>query len=357
MAAGQDDTSIFTKEGALTPDFLPSNLPGREAHTRELAFLIEPAIRGVKPSNAFLYGPPGTGKTVTAKYVLNQLIEASSKAVSVYVNGWQESTRLAVLSRLAIALRLPLPRRGLAEDEVLTRIMEVLRKEQRVMVVVLDEADRLNGVDRLLYDLSRASEVHQAPMGVITISNEPDLLANLDDRVRSSLSARSIEFKAYSPIELKAILTERAKLAFRPGVVNAEGIAMAAALAASKNRGDARIALETLLRAGRFAESKGRGQVGAAEVKESNTPFSAEPLEEIPETMGKGEELLLEVVKSMPGAKKGGVEANVVYEEYAKRKQETERSIRNHLAMLERRGIVESWNERNTRYLKLKRTG
>jgi cell division control protein 6 len=353
MAEGGD--GVFTREAHLAPDFVPPSLPGREAHLRELASLLQPAARGQKPASAFLHGPPGTGKTATARYVLRQLEEASSRALPVYVNCWQESTRLAVLSRIAVALRLPLPRRGLAEDEVLSRVMESLRRDQRVLLAVLDEVDRLEGRDRVLYDLSRAAEVHRVPAGTIAVSNDPTVLARLDGRVRSSLAARSLEFRAYSPPELKAILAERAKLAFRPGAVAPEAIAVAAAIAA-RSGGDARLALELLLRAGRHADEHGASQVGAAEVRAASEPFKARAAVELPAELGRGEELMLKVLKAMPGARKGGVEAALAYGEYSRESDESERGVRGHLALLERRGLVETWSERGQRFVKLKRT-
>lgn len=348
--------SLFTKEACLTPEFVPDRLPGREAHLKELAFLLEPASHGMKPANAFLYGHPGTGKTASARFVMRQLEDSSSDVLPVYVNCWQEGTRLAVLSRIAISLRLPLPRRGLAEDEVLTRVMEALRKERRVLMVVLDEIDRLDGRDRLLYDISRANEVNKVKAGVVAISNDPTLLARLEERVRSSLSARSLEFRPYTPPELKAILAERAGLAFRPGAVTPEAIAVAAAMAA-RSKGDARLAIDLLLKAGRYAEQHCSNEVGAAEVRAASAPFKVEPLVELPEELGKGEERMLSLLKSMPGARKAGVETSVLYESYLKEKEETERSVRGHLAMLEKRGLVETWNEGSTRFVKLKRAG
>jgi len=321
---------------------------------RELAFLLEPASRGLRPANAFLSGPPGTGKTASARFMLRQLEDSGAHVLTVYVNCWQESTRLAVLSRLAVTMRLPLPRRGLAEDEVLTRVMEALRKDQRVLIVVLDELDRLEGRDRLLYDLSRAGEVHGVKAGVLAVSNDPALLVRVEERVRSSLAAKSLEFRPYSPPELKKILSERARMAFRPGTFSEEAVAVSVAMA-SKNKGDARLAIELLLRAGRYAEQHGLDSVGAGEVRAANEPFRAKPVEELPEELSKGEELLLKVLKSLPGAKKAGVESGVAYVEYLKEKNESERSLRAHLAQLEKRGLVETWLEKNTRFIKLKK--
>jgi cell division control protein 6 len=345
-----EEDSVFTREAALSADFIPPLLPGRDRHVRELVFCLKPLLRRVRPSHAFLHGRPGTGKTATAKHVLRSLEEESNDVVTVYLNAWQERTRLAVLSRLSVALRLPLPRRGLADDEVLTRIFESLKKSGKGLCVVIDEADRLDEKSRILYDLSRAGEVHGVPCGVVLISNDDELLSHVEDRVRSSLSAKSLQFDPYGPLELKSILHERVKLAFRPGSVEPEAVALCAAMAA-KNGGDARFALELLVRAGREADRHGRN-VGVTEVKAAASGFSDKPVEVLPEALSGGETRMLEVLKALPGYRKGGVELAFVFEQCLSQHEETDRSLRNHVERLEQRGLIETWEEQGARKVK-----
>ncbi|MEM3434056.1 MAG: AAA family ATPase, partial [Candidatus Methanomethyliaceae archaeon] len=64
---------IFVNRDLLRPDYVPEDLPHREAQILRLAETLAPALRGSRPSNVFIYGVPGTGKTAVTKYVLNKI--------------------------------------------------------------------------------------------------------------------------------------------------------------------------------------------------------------------------------------------------------------------------------------------
>jgi len=74
--------------------------------------------------------------------------------------------------------------------------------------------------------------------------------------VLSSLSEEEIVFRPYDAAELRDILSDRARLAFREGVLLEGAIDLCAALAAAEH-GDARRALDLLRVAGELAERKG----------------------------------------------------------------------------------------------------
>lgn len=250
--------AIFKDERFLYPEYIPEKLPFREAQIAEIANSLRPLLRNGRPQNLFLFGPSGTGKTVTAKYVLRELEEQTSKAKGIYINCFEFHTRNAVLNKLCIALGNPVPRRGLASDEIYNELICTLKAKGIMPIVVLDEADQLirdKTSSQLLYDLLRTAELHSIHIGIVLISNIPDALVLLDDRVRSSLSAAMIEFKQYTPQQLKQILGERAKNAFFEDALEEDVINLAAAYAAKCN-GDARIAINSLLVAGRIAEKE-----------------------------------------------------------------------------------------------------
>lgn len=251
---------IFTNEDALKPEFIPETLPGRENELIQIALALRPLAEsvGVKGRNLFIFGPPGSGKTVSARRALRDLSEYSDKVWCFYVNCWQYATRHAVFSQLALLAGEPLPRRGLAADEVFERFTGVVRTSKKNAVVVLDEFDRLlqAGNDKVLYDLARAKELSGANFTQILISNDVELLSKLDARVRSSLQPMTLEFKQYSPTQLKKILMERAVHAFHENVLSKEALALCAACGA-KAGGDARVALQALYEAGRNAEQRG----------------------------------------------------------------------------------------------------
>ena len=256
-----DTLSVFKNEASLYSDFLPERLPCRENEIQSLAVGLRPLTQARKAENFFVFGLPGTGKTAVTKFVLKELQEFSSRAKALYLNCFEHNSRHSVLTALAAFMKCAVPLRGTSSEEIFDSLQEALRKSDFFPVVVLDEADQLireSSASKLLYELVRLPAAH-APV-LILISNDPLLLSKLDDRVRSSFFNSSIEFKSYTPQQLKEILNARVEFAFREHAVDSEVINVAAAFA-GKNKGDARIAIEALLKAGRQAERQGSEKI------------------------------------------------------------------------------------------------
>jgi len=333
---------IFRDETILFPEYLPDQLPGREKEIEAVAAALRPACEGRRPRNLFVFGGTGTGKTSSAKLVLKELSEAPGRAVPVYINCWHEGTRAAVLSRLSQALELPLPRRGLGGDEVFNRVVEEVKATRQVPVVFLDEVDSLApGEDKALYDLSRAGELFGTPLGVVCIANDKNFLAGLDARIRSSFAGTEVEFKPYSPMQLKEILRLRAEKAFFPNTCPREVIALCAAHAA-KMGGDARAAIEALWFAGRVAERKARRRIEASDAREAIESGARAGAEKASQTalgqklsaLSEGERLVVNILSERD------LTSGELYEEYNKQRPESERTIRNYLERLEAKKII-----------------
>lgn len=322
---------IFKDERVLMPDYLPEVLPFREKEIEEIALALKPAGRGGRNQNLVLTGSPGTGKTACVRFVLAQLSEYSQRAVPVYVNCWENTTRHGILNKIATSLGEFVPRRGISTDEIIEKIVESLRKESRTPIVALDEVDRLFASqyeeEKVLYDLLRANEIFSVRFGVIAITNFEGFLAELDARVRSSLGARCIEFKKYTPTELKEILGQRAEKAFVKGTIDGEIIGLCAAYAA-KNNSDARLAINCLWQAGKVAENENAKKVDVEHVKKGFSEVKSED-----KKLAETEEKIMLIVEE-----KGEITSGELY----KRMNENERTIRNYLSRLEKLGIIET---------------
>lgn len=300
--SGGRERAVFRDERVLYPDFVPDRLPFRDALIQELVFALKPVVLGRKPENVFVFGSPGTGKTVTVKHVVGQLKEHSERAKPVFVNCFEQGTRHAVLAELSSALGIPVPKRGTGSSEIIERLSDFLKKTESVPVLVLDEADQLlpeGEADKLFYDILRLSEREEARLGMVFVSNDSELPARLDDRVRSSLAEKRLFFSPYTVQQLKQILSERIERAFFPNSVGEEAVALVSAFA-FKNSGDARIAIECLLKAGRIAEKKNSASVSVEHAREAigflqprqeqkAVPFLSEAEKKIFELLGKQE--------------------------------------------------------------------
>ncbi|MCX8202349.1 MAG: AAA family ATPase [Candidatus Micrarchaeota archaeon] len=296
----ESDSSIFKNENALSLEYLPPEMPERETQLKELAAALNSSAKGKRGRNILVTGPTGTGKTSCVKYVLNQLTEFSQTPIAIYINCWNFTTSNAVLSEIAERLKLPLPRRGIAFDEIFKRIKEYLTVSNKVLVVVLDEVDRLlaNNSTEILYYLSRGDELASGKISVIVVSNDDELPAKLDDRIRSSLLESRVKFEKYTAFQLKKILSERAKLAFFSSAITEEVVALCAANAA-KQGGDARVGISLLYQAGLNAEREGSNKVLIKHIKlaleevKNETDFIARHFDSLSDTEKRIVNLLL----------------------------------------------------------------
>ncbi len=339
-AAGSRENSIFRDESALSPDFLPDELPGREREIRELVYCLQPASENKQPEHALLVGPPGTGKTSSSRFVLKQLSEYSQRPLPIYINCWESQSRFAILGFLAAALGEPMPRRGIAADEVFSRFVEIAKKESRIPIIVLDEVDRLetqsDGV-QVLYDLCRANEIHSLKTGVIAITNDEEFQTRLDSRVRSSFVQHTLKFAPYSVSQLKEILSRRSKLAFLDSALDSEVIPLCAAIAV-KHSGDARVALSLLFSAGKAAERQNSPKVLVSHVRQTEETTLQESGIKAVRKLAEMDVTDQRIVDAAKKAGKLGIESGKLYELLSK--FAGERALRERIERLEKSGIL-----------------
>ncbi len=156
------------------------------------------------------------------------------------------------------------PMTGWPTDRVYNSFFEAVDYHERVVVIMLDEIDKLveKSGDDTLYNLSRMnSELANSRVSIMGISNDLKFTDFLDPRVKSSLGEEEIVFPPYDANQLRDILQHRADDAFEEGALSDDVIPLCAAFAAQEH-GDARRALDLLRTAGELAE---RGQTERVE--------------------------------------------------------------------------------------------
>ena len=158
---------------------------------------------------------------------------------------------------------------GWPTDQVYAELRNLVEAMGGVNVIVLDEIDKLvkKSGDETLYNLTRFnSELKNAKISMIGISNDLRFTNFLDPRVLSSLSEEELVFPPYNAPQLCDILQQRADVAFMENVLEDGVIPLCAALAAQEH-GDARRALDLLRISGELAERENSAKVAEAHVK------------------------------------------------------------------------------------------
>jgi len=344
---------IFINRKVLTDAYIPETILHREEQLKQMTIALAPALRMEKPSNLFLYGKTGTGKTLCAKYMKMQLENAALKykvpLKVLYVNCKMRKisdTEYRVIANLIRELGHN-PPAGVSLDELYRRFFEIIDQKVQIIIIILDEIDYLveKAGDDVLYNLTRInSELRNAQISFIGISNSLEFLEDLDPRVQSSLSEEKILFPPYDALQLKDILYQRAKLAFREGALESGVIEKIAAIAA-KEHGDARKALDLLRLAGEIAEREGAEKVTLEHVDKAVEKLEEDSLAELVRSLPKQALLVLQAIVNLVKTR-GKTYTGEVYREYVKiceslgYKPLTQRRVSDIISELDMLGII-----------------
>jgi len=279
----RSDETLFRDPEVFELTYLPDHLHHRDAQTRELAFLLQSALRGASAGSAVLRGPPGTGKTTTVRHLFAAVTEETKRVVPVYVNCRHDHTPLAVYrSIFAQVCGCPAPSAGRYLGEIKQGIAARLHGENAALIVCLDDADELipaGTYNPLLYQLLRLYEkwdVRKAGVFAVTSDLALNLYAEADPSVRSVFHPTEVNFLPYMKAEIHGILTDRVRQGLYPGVVPKAVLDQIAGIAAAEQ--DIRVGIDLLRGAVRRAEKDGRRRVGPEDVTAASRAIIAPSL-------------------------------------------------------------------------------
>jgi cell division control protein 6 len=269
-----NSTGIFKNRNVLRHSYTPESLPHREEQIQQLVELLSPLLKDGTPSNIFIYGKTGTGKTATVKFVIKNLEDVSAKMkkniLVLYLNCEIIDTPYRVLASLARRLGKNVPMTGWPTDQVYEEVKNTIEGKGIRMVIVLDEIDKLvKRAEEALYSLTRMnSDLENARVSLIGISNNLKFKNFLDARILSSLSEEELVFPPYNAEQLEDILRQRAELAFTEGALEDGVIQLCSAIAAQEH-GDARRALDLLRVTAEIAEREKDAKVRIKHVRKA----------------------------------------------------------------------------------------
>jgi cell division control protein 6 len=312
----------------MRPTFMPNILPHREKEINNLANVLVPALRYETPSNVFIYGKTGTGKTAVTKFVGKELIEKgmqiNKKVNFIYINCEIVDTHYRVLQNIANHFinewseRIPFT--GWPTDEVYSKLKKMIENEGGVTVIILDEVDKLKG-DEALYNLSRINtELTNAKVSIVGLSNDLKYTEFLDPRVKSSLGEENMIFPPYDASELQDILEQRVEIAFKPDSIDSDVVPLCSALAAQEH-GDARRALDLLRISAELAERNKSPRITKKYVRLAQNKIEIDRIMEVIRTLPTQSKLiLLAIILQEQHNKKastpGSITTGEVYEIY-----------------------------------------
>ncbi|RBI63132.1 cell division control protein Cdc6 [halophilic archaeon] len=400
---------IFENKEVLRPSYTPHELPHRKEQINKMATILVAALRGETPSNILIYGKTGTGKTASAKFV-SQELESTSQKYEVpceveYINCEVTDTQYRVLAQLAnkfiennldrIEERIDdlerlrddaapdatsdpasmadaefdsvdeiddriaeleddademetVPMTGWPTDRVYSTFFQAVDYEERVVVIMLDEIDKLveKSGDDTLYNLSRMnSELENSRVSIMGISNDLKFTDFLDPRVKSSLGEEEIVFPPYDANQLRDILQHRSDVAFKPDALSEDVIPLCAAFAAQEH-GDARRALDLLRTAGELAERDQAELIEEDHVRKAQDKIELDRVVEVVRTLPTQSKLVLFSTISLEKNGVHNINTGEVYNVYKRLCEEidadilTQRRVTDLISELDMLGIV-----------------
>ncbi len=295
--------SLFKNKSVLQINYTPETIPHRNEQIELVGSILAPALRGERVSNLFVYGKTGTGKTLSVAYVSNELKKRVKDSGNdflnvIYINCKLKKvadTEYRILAELIHHLGGTVPATGLPTDDVYNRFVEIIDRKKQLVLIVLDEIDQAvkKISDGFLYTLTRLnSELKQAQISLIGISNSLTFMDELDPRVRSSLSEEELVFPPYNALQLQDILKERSLQAFTEGIIQ-EGVLAKCAAFAAREHGDARRALDLLRVAGELAEREASPRIELRHIDDANRKIERDKMLDIIENEPKQFQLVL----------------------------------------------------------------
>ncbi len=305
-----DDETLFRNEEAFTPSYVPEDFLHRDEQIREISLSLKPGLRGVNPVNTLVHGPCGTGKTTAVKYVFNEVNQASSKLVTVYVNCEDHNTRFGVFSKIheQVFGHSP-PDTGKPLNSVKEKVFRKLAKDGKSLVVALDEIDQLflnQNVDKLILDLMKAHTTYGYDrIGVVGILVDDSVMADLDQKSKSVFNPTRVFFPPYNTSEVEDILSARVRYGLYDGVLSKE--LFDSIVEKTYEAGDLRVGIDLIRKSALFAERDSMRKITSEHVEKAHEGSNNLNLKKSIDSLDELERTLLRLIVDGEAQKSGDI--------------------------------------------------
>jgi len=290
---GSEET-LFKNSIALDYDYVPKLIPYREAEQKQIALCIKPLLQNRNSRNIFIFGAPGIGKTVACKHILQELEEESDEVYPIYINCWKYNTTYKVVLQICDILGYKFTQNKKTEE-----LFDIARNmiNKKAAIFVLDEIDKAEDLDFLYMMLE---EIYKK--AIILITNKRENIIDLDERIKSRLTAEMLEFGPYDLKEVRGILKQRCEYAFYAGVWKDDAFEIL--VAKTFELGDIRAGLYLMKEAGNSAEDMSVKEIRVDHVKNAIKKLDEFYVKE-KEELGEDEKIILDIVREHSGKKIG----------------------------------------------------
>jgi cell division control protein 6 len=271
----------------------------REKQLSRIISHLTPVLDGDHPPSALIFGPTGSGKTVTLIHVLSTFQRVAErrevKFRYAYIDLTSPKTYFGALNEVAIAVDSSCRkyRKGIPIEYMQERIIEAVSDYDGFLCLLIDEADNINpNPDAFLTFLGKTLP-RKVPCRIILVllTNRLDWEKTLDPRILSFLKKTDILFEPYDAMDLLEILQLRVEKALDKRRVDEAALKKVAAYA-SRETGDARKAVELLVKAVRVAEESS-GRLTDKEVDLAEHRLEVDKTEELIRAMASQQRLVL----------------------------------------------------------------
>jgi len=317
---------MFSRIEVFTEDFLPRDLPGREAQLDTLSEVLEPATQGQPAESCWEIGPPGAGKTSTARYLLEELrVDYGIHSTRVECVG---SSRWQILKEIAADHPSVPQHNGMGVSELLDTLEKFA---DAPYVIILDEFDGLEDPDVLidLDSLELASLICIGHSWEDAMRLVPETLDHLFDAPR-------VRFESYNVDALLEILRARAETGLRPGVVDDDQLRRIADEAA----GSARLGVQSLRSAAELADERGHTEITDTDIEDCVEHAHERIREQLLASLSRQHHIVYNVIQEGDDP---GLAPRQIVSRYRKRSENprSKQMVRNYRRKLERYGLVD----------------
>ena len=303
------DESLFQNINAFDPDYLPPNYNFRDTQMEAMAMSIRPAMRGGQPSNAVVLGSPATGKTTAMRKVFELVENSTEKVACVYINCQLHTTRFGIFSQIYKKLfgHVP-PETGVPFSRIYDQIMKHLQKNERALVVALDDINYLfqsKNANKVVYDLLRAYEEYPGvKSSIFAILSDLEFKYAFDKNVNTVFIPQEITFPLYSYSEIENILGDRVNAGFFPNVISDDLLEQISMY--TLENGDLRVGINLLRSCGNIAEANASREITQEHLDKAIDSLVSVNISETLKSLNDTEKTILRMVADYDGVYKAG---------------------------------------------------